>query len=175
MVLPFRGPNRVELIATAELDCLVEAGPRAIQEKARLQKWAQRVCDHLSAKEPKPRPAGEDLAGQGKNAWEALLALDQVIRRFRFHKNPSQQQQRILEAAFPLLGVQALVWVPHDAATPVLVQGEEVVAAPAYRELAGTLLQNTLADQLVNEGAQLGGPPVLEQAEGRELVVLEAL
>jgi putative nucleotidyltransferase with HDIG domain len=156
MVLPFRGPNRVELIATAELDCLVEAGPRAIQEKARLQKWAQRVCDHLSAKEPKPRPAGEDLAGQGKNAWEALLALDQVIRRFRFHKNPSQQQQRILEAAFPLLGVQALVWVPHDAATPVLVQGEEVVAAPAYRELAGTLLQNQevpLSGLLLSNGA----------------------
>jgi HD-GYP domain-containing protein (c-di-GMP phosphodiesterase class II) len=70
-------------------------------------------------------------------AWEVILTLDHLIRRLRIHKNPAKDQQRILQAAFELLHVQALIWVPHDPDSGVQIQGEPCLAPADCRQLVG--------------------------------------
>ena len=75
-------------------------------------------------------------------AWETILSLDHLIRRLRIHKEPVRNQQRILEAAHAALAVQTLVWVPHSADLPVLLQGDDCLAAADGRQLAQTLARS---------------------------------
>ncbi len=126
------------LVAVAEMPVLVPGGPAAAQEQARLQKWAQAVADRLRL--------SDQLAGQRRSegeaghqvqvCWEALLTLSHLLHRLRIHKDPERNRRRILEAAFGLLDAQALVWVPHAADIPAVVQGEACLAAADCRQLA---------------------------------------
>src|SRR5262249_11850082 len=68
---------------------------------------------------------------------EALLGLDQLLRRLRVHRDPSRNQRRILEAARPLIDAQALVWVPLQASEAVLIEGEQILNPPDCHKLAG--------------------------------------
>jgi HD domain-containing protein len=143
LTLPLYDGERLLGVATAELPALAAEGPARAQEQARLQKWAQRVCEDLrSCRRPAGRRGGEPApAAPTKTAWEALLALDQVIRRLRFHKAPERNRRLLVEAAFPLLGVQALAWVPQDSGDPVLTHGEASLGAAEYRDLAACVAQ----------------------------------
>ncbi|HYT92610.1 MAG TPA: HD-GYP domain-containing protein, partial [Gemmataceae bacterium] len=71
--------------------------------------------------------------------WEALLSLDHLLRRLKPHRRSDKDLQRILEAAFPLLGAQSLAWVPRNADEPVVIQGEDCLGAADYRQLAERL------------------------------------
>src|SRR5204863_8794012 len=63
------------------------------------------------------------------------------IRHLRFHKQSAKSRQRILEAAFDLLGAQTLLWVPHHTDAPILIVGEACLAPPDCRYLAKVVAQ----------------------------------
>src|SRR5207253_1312550 len=84
-----------------------------------------------------------------------LLALDQTLRRVRVHKEPLQNQQRVLEAAFHLLGVQTLICVPPDGQVPVHIQGKAFLAPIDCIQLAGLLAKDP---------ANHGGGPIIHNA-----------
>jgi HD-GYP domain-containing protein (c-di-GMP phosphodiesterase class II) len=128
------------LVAVGDLPAL-SAGPAAPREQARLQKWARSVGDRLRLTDQLSgrRRHDEEHTQQTVVSWEALLALDHLLHRVRIHKDPIKNQRRILEAAFALLDVQALIWVPLQPDAPVLVEGDSPLAPPDCRQLV-TLL-----------------------------------
>jgi hypothetical protein len=65
-----------------------------------------------------------------------------VTRRLRIHKQPEKSQQRILEAAFGLLGAQTLIWIPQDPDGAVLFQGKACLAPADCRHLATLLAKS---------------------------------
>ncbi len=96
----------------------------------RLRLSDQLVCQHVDA---------EDRSVQARVAWEGLLSLDHVMRRLRIHRDPTRNQERVLEAAHALLTVQTLICVPPDAHQPVVIHGEPVLAPLDCVQLAGLL------------------------------------
>ncbi|HZT83389.1 MAG TPA: hypothetical protein VFA26_24375, partial [Gemmataceae bacterium] len=130
------------LAAAGELAGLAREGCDG-REQARLQKWLQAVCDRLRLADQllARRRAEEESSAQGLAAWEALLALDHLVRRLRIHKEPTRNQHRVLEAAHGLLGVQSLVWVPLQPDEPVLTHGEFLLAPADCRTLVAALAQ----------------------------------
>jgi HD-GYP domain-containing protein (c-di-GMP phosphodiesterase class II) len=131
------------LVAVGVLAGLARHVPELTQEQQRLQKWAQAVVDRLRQAD-QFLTRHRDEAGQEaqiKMAWETILRLDHVIRRLRIHKDPDRSQKRILQAAFEMLGVQTLVWVPQSANEPVRIQGEACLSAWDFRHLASRLSQ----------------------------------
>jgi HD-GYP domain-containing protein (c-di-GMP phosphodiesterase class II) len=113
----------------------------AAREQARLQKWAQSVGDRLRLTDQLAcqRRQGEEHTQQTTACWEALLALDGLLHRVRIHKDPSRNQRRILETAFALLDVQALVWVPLQPDAAVLAEGDSPLSPADGRQLAALL------------------------------------
>jgi HD-GYP domain-containing protein (c-di-GMP phosphodiesterase class II) len=136
--------RRPALVAIACIESVARTEAETARERARLERWLQAVGDRLRLTDQfQVRRRHEDERGAPSMApWEALLNLDQVMRRLRVHKQPEKGRQRILEAAFGLLGVQTLVWVPHQPDELVLFQGEPVLAVPEYRQLVALLLKN---------------------------------
>lgn len=118
--------------------------PAGTREQTRLQSWLQAVSDRLRLTDQLlyRRRAEEAQQAQVTSAWEALLALDQVARRLRIHKEPAKNLQQILEAVFSLLQVQALFWVPQQPEEAVLGQGEACLAPADSRHLAAALAQS---------------------------------
>src|SRR6266566_6669317 len=112
------------LMAVGEMLPLARLGPDMVREQLRLQKWLQAVADRLRLSgQLSGRHQNEDAQHtQATTAWEAILTLDHLLRRLRIHKDPSRNQSRILEAAFGMLGVQTLIWVPHRIDVPVFVE-----------------------------------------------------
>jgi HD-GYP domain-containing protein (c-di-GMP phosphodiesterase class II) len=131
------------LVAVGEVSALARSPTDAVRERAMLQGWLQAVADRLRLTDQLARGAEElpaaEPSGPVATAWEALLAMDRVVRRLRIHKEAEKNQQRILEAAFGLLSVEALVWVPHKPDVPVLLQGEECVSPGDCRQLAAAV------------------------------------
>src|SRR5262249_24117704 len=99
--------------------------------------WLQAVGDRLRLAEQllHRRRAEKEQHGQAATAWEALLDLDQLVRRLRIHKEPEKNKQRILAYAFKLIRAQALLWVPRDHEEPVLLQGDIALGPADCRQL----------------------------------------
>jgi HD-GYP domain-containing protein (c-di-GMP phosphodiesterase class II) len=137
VALPLHEAGRPVLVAAGDLPGLA-SGPAGAREQTRLQKWAQSVCDRLrlSGQFSCRRRGDDEHTQQSILCWEALLTLDRLLHRLRIHKEPAKNQRRILEAAFSLLDVQALIWVPTPADAPALVEGEACLAAADCRQLA---------------------------------------
>ncbi len=110
----------------------------------RLQKWLQAVADRLRLTDQllSRRRLEEEQNAQITLAWEAILTLDCLIRRLRIHKSPEKNQKRILDVAFGLLGVQAVVWVPRDPDELVVSAGESGLGTFDCRQLADVLTKN---------------------------------
>jgi hypothetical protein len=81
----------------------------------------------------------ETPTNQSTTPWEALLAVDQVARRLRVHRQGTQNQQHIVETAFNLLPVQTLAWIPESSGDEVIVRGASLLTLPEFRELAAAL------------------------------------
>jgi HD-GYP domain-containing protein (c-di-GMP phosphodiesterase class II) len=134
--------GRPALVAAGEVAGVAPApGAAAAREQARLQKWLQSVSDRLrlAGQFAAQRQGEEEQGQQTVLSWEALLTLDRLMRRLRIHKEPARNQRRILEAAFPLLNVQGLIWVPLPSDAPVLIEGEACLAVPDCRQLVALL------------------------------------
>jgi HD-GYP domain-containing protein (c-di-GMP phosphodiesterase class II) len=129
------------LVAAGFLAALARAEADASRERAMLQGWLQAVGDRLRLADQLMvrRRQEDDRIAQATAPWEALLTLDQVTRRLRIHKQEEKGQQRILEAAFGLIGVQTLVWIPQNLDQPVLFQGKTNLAPADCRQLAAML------------------------------------
>jgi putative nucleotidyltransferase with HDIG domain len=129
------------LVAAGVVPGLARHIPEITQEQMRLQKWAQAVADRLrQADQVLTRHRDEaGVEAQSKVAWETILRLDHLIRRLRIHKEPDRSQKRILQAAYEMLGVQTLVWVPQSANEPVRIQGAACLSAWDFRHLASRL------------------------------------
>ncbi|HEV3081039.1 MAG TPA: HD-GYP domain-containing protein [Gemmataceae bacterium] len=134
------------LLAAAEAEPLVENRSKAAaaREQAMLQNWLQAVSDRLrlgdqvlSRRRPEEAPNH-----QATSAWEALLALDQVARGLRVLREPTQNQQSVLESAFGLVPMQALIWAPAQRGQPVLCVGEPCVPQDQAPQLAAALSQS---------------------------------
>jgi HD-GYP domain-containing protein (c-di-GMP phosphodiesterase class II) len=136
--------DRLVLFACGNVPGLAPSGtPAATREQERLQKWLQAVGERLRMREPAGAARREEEASpQHSVAWEAMLTLDHLIRRLRVHKEPVKNQQRILDGAFRLLRVQALLWVPHQPDVPLLTQGDPLLSPPEGRALAACLSQH---------------------------------
>ena len=108
------------LVATGAVEAVAKTAAAARRELAMLEKWLQSVSDRLLFADQlfrgrRPDEPRTPALNQNSTAWEALLAVDQVTRRLRLDKDPVKNVQRILEAAFGLLGASTLVWVPAIA------------------------------------------------------------
>lgn len=141
LVIPVYERGKVVLLAVAAIGSLVSPGSHAAQEQLRLQRWAQSVCDRLRGSDQllRQRRNEEEQKAQVKMAWEVILTLDHLIRHLRIHKNPAKNQERILQGAFELLGVQTLLWVPQHADAAVKIQGETPLAPTDCRQLAACI------------------------------------
>ncbi|HEV3204857.1 MAG TPA: HD-GYP domain-containing protein [Gemmataceae bacterium] len=131
------------LVAAGEILHLTRNIAEIAQEQNRMQKWVQAFSDRLRQADQFLARHREDHSSdsQVKVAWETILRLDHVIRRLRLHKDPGKNQKRILQASFEMLGVQTLVWVPQPANEPVRIQGEALLSAWDFRQLASRLSQ----------------------------------
>lgn len=141
VVLLLYEAGRPALVAAGDLPALAAGPGAAAREQARLQKWAQSVGDRLRLTDQLScqRRQDEEHTQQTTACWEALLALDHLLHRVRIHKEPAKNQRRILETAFDLLDVQALVWVPLQSDAAVLVEGDSPLSAADCRQLAALL------------------------------------
>jgi HD-GYP domain-containing protein (c-di-GMP phosphodiesterase class II) len=149
LAIPLYESGKAVLVAMAAIPALVASGPPAAQEQARLQKWSQAVCDRLRGSDQLlcQRRHEEEYKAQAKLAWEVILTLDHLIRHLRIHKSPAKNQQRILEAAFEILGVQTLLWVPQDCDAPMQIQGEACLAPADCRQLVACLAKMPERDE----------------------------
>ncbi|MFO0930714.1 MAG: HD-GYP domain-containing protein [Gemmataceae bacterium] len=141
------------LVGAAEVPALASDEPQASCERTRLEKWLQAVSDRLrlADAEPlrrRPRPVearavrGEEPSGGAIAPWEALLALDGLIRRLRIHKDPEKNQRRILETAAAQVGMQGIVWVPRSPDATILCHGDVGLAPCDCRQLAAHLARS---------------------------------
>jgi HD-GYP domain-containing protein (c-di-GMP phosphodiesterase class II) len=132
--------GQATLVATGVVAALASAGNEGVEQE-RLHRWLQAVSDRLrlTAQLQARRRLEEEQGAQLTQVWEALLAIDHLTRRLRIHKEPEKNRERILDAAFGLLSVQALAWVPQDPHAPVQVRGEAGLAPADLRQLVGLL------------------------------------
>jgi HD-GYP domain-containing protein (c-di-GMP phosphodiesterase class II) len=139
--LPITDGRQPLLIAVGFLSALARTDVEAARERTRLQNWLQTLSDRLRLAEQllHRRRAEKEQNTQSALAWETLLDLDQLIRRLRIHKEPGKNQQRVLEAAFKLIGAEALLWVPRDHEQSVLVLGNIGLAPADCHQLASLL------------------------------------
>jgi HD-GYP domain-containing protein (c-di-GMP phosphodiesterase class II) len=79
--------------------------------------------------------------------WDALLTVDQTLRRLRIYKEPEKNQRRVLQAARGLLAVETLIWLPVQASAPVLIQGEPLLSPWDARQLTTLLTQQAELDK----------------------------
>ncbi|HZU34339.1 MAG TPA: HD-GYP domain-containing protein [Gemmataceae bacterium] len=136
--------GKPRMIAAAQVPALARTAPEVAQEQKRLHRWLLAVCTRLRQADQGPvrrRPDGDPDA-QFKTAWEVILTLDHLLRHVRIHRDPLQSQERILQAAFGLLRVRTLVWVPRSADAPVVIQGDRFLSSWDCRQLATLLNQN---------------------------------
>ncbi len=124
---------------------LAKTGNDTEREQTWLQQWLESVSERLRLTEQITRQqrSTDDQHSQAKSAWEGLLAVDQVVRRLRIHKEPTRNRQRILEAAHGVLGSQALVWVSKDPNAAMQVAGEPCLSQLECRNLTAVLAKNS--------------------------------
>jgi HD-GYP domain-containing protein (c-di-GMP phosphodiesterase class II) len=151
------------LVAQGVLPGVAGPGTDGGPEQERLQRWLQAVSDRIRLTEQlaAARHAEEEQSAQAARAWGAVLAVDESVRQVRIHRDPERALLRLLRAVQPLLGVQAVAWVPEQGPEPPLLQGEPVLAPADWRRLAALLARHcpdSHTDRLVlwnHEQAQL--------------------
>jgi HD-GYP domain-containing protein (c-di-GMP phosphodiesterase class II) len=79
------------------------------------------------------------LLDQERQAGQALSLIEGLLRQLRLQQEPAEEQQTILAAAFPVVPVQCLVWIPLDPRGALLHQGENGLSSIEYRQLADFL------------------------------------
>ncbi len=128
-------------VAVGLFQGLARTRPEADRERGWMQQWAQSFSDRLRLNDQflSQKLSTEEQMSHAKGAWEGLLGLDHVMRRLRIHKDPEKYQLRILQTAFNLLHVQALVCVPPDHQSLVMMQGETTLSGVDCRHLAALL------------------------------------
>ena len=143
MVLLLHEGGSPVLVAAGELAGVAKTVERAIEERGRLEKWAQAVSDRLRLADQllARRRSDEEQLSQTQSAWEVTFAVAHLTRGLRIHKDLARNRERILEAAQQLLGVEALLWVPQQPDAPVLLQGDPVLAPADCHQLAAALAQ----------------------------------
>jgi HD-GYP domain-containing protein (c-di-GMP phosphodiesterase class II) len=116
----------------------------AAREQHMLHNWLQAVSDRLRLADQllSRKRAEEPPANQATSAWEALLALDQLARRLRAHKEPVHNQQRVIEAAFGVLPVHTLIWVPAPRNQGMVCAGEPCLSPEQAAQLVSALSQS---------------------------------
>jgi HD-GYP domain-containing protein (c-di-GMP phosphodiesterase class II) len=144
LALLFYAGSQPAFVAIGEIVSLARTAEEMRQEQTRLRKWLQsvsdrsRLTDQLAVArrlESPPAPA----SAPNTIPWEALLTLDQLLRRGRIHKDREKNHRRVLEAAFGFVRAETLVWVPRDSNSDVVIQGEAFLAADDFRQLAALL------------------------------------
>ncbi len=128
------------LVAEGVLSRLSSSSDGTIEEQRRLECWAQAVLDRLLQAEllRSQRSAEDDLRRQLKHAWELNLTVERLVRHLRVHRDAATNISKILDAAFPFVGAQSLMWVSGNLDT-VQVRGETLLADDDARDLAKTL------------------------------------
>jgi HD-GYP domain-containing protein (c-di-GMP phosphodiesterase class II) len=149
LAIPLYEGGQVVLVAVAAIGALNPPGPQAAQEQLRLGRWAQSVCDRLRSSDQllRQRRSEEEQKTQVKMAWEVVLTLDHLVRHLRIHKNQGKNQERILEAAFELLRVESLLWVPNHPDARVKIQGQQFLAPTDFRQLAACIARSPERDE----------------------------
>ncbi len=144
LVLPLSLKDVPSLVGIGSLTGFARSQAEVAREQARLQKWAQSVCDRLMLTTAAPvlHRKGLEQEGSGTLAWEAIGALEQLTRRLRVHKETERNQTRILRAAAELIRVQAVIWVPQQAEADILVWGEPGLSPWDCRQLAHRVTKN---------------------------------
>jgi HD-GYP domain-containing protein (c-di-GMP phosphodiesterase class II) len=144
LALPLSHAGRPVLVAVGELPAVA---PGSEAEQLRLQKWAQAVAERLRLSDnqyTRPGTSAEAAAfGPGATGWEALLTLDQMIRRTRINKDAAHTARRVLEGAANLLPARALAWVPPQPAVVPVVVGDGTLPPDGWRRLATALTQES--------------------------------
>ena len=125
------------LVAEGVMVRLTSSSDGALEERRRLECWAQAVLDRLLQADllRSQRSAEDDLRRQLKNAWELNLTVERLIRHIRVHRDAAANISKILDAAFPFVGAQSLMWVSGNLET-VQVRGESLLADDDARDLA---------------------------------------
>ncbi len=132
--------NKPRVLAAARFVGLAATGAQAEGESRWLRQWLDAVGQRMRLTDQlTQRVAVEDPHSQTTSAWGGLVALDQVMRRLRMHKEPVKNFKRIVETAFELVPVQSLICLaPAPTAEPV-VQGEQLLSAEECRAVADAL------------------------------------
>jgi hypothetical protein len=133
--------GRAAFVAAAGFQGLARTEAEAATETAYLSRWLQSVADRLRLADQLTgqRTAVDEHQAQAKAAWEGLLSVDQLIRRLRVHKEPERNRRRIVEAAYELLDVRTLAFIPPDRGAPTLLHGESLLTPDDFTALAGWL------------------------------------
>jgi HD-GYP domain-containing protein (c-di-GMP phosphodiesterase class II) len=115
----------------------------AARELAVLQSWAQAVSDRLRLSDQLTarRRSEEVQTSQVTASFEALLAVDQLVRRLRVHRDAARNPQRVVETAFKQLQAQSVLWVPLQSDQQIIAQGENALKPEECRQLARALNQ----------------------------------
>ncbi len=75
-----------------------------------------------------------------------ILALTDVIRLVRIHKEPDKNRKTILKTARIFLEVESVIWVPSQPGIPPHVEGDLCLAGADCRHLAELLSRHADAD-----------------------------
>ena len=144
LVLPLSSKDAPSLVGIGHLTGFARSPTEVAREQARLQKWAQSVCDRLMMTSAAPIQHRKALEQEGSAtiAWEAIGALEQLTRRLRLHKEGERHQKRILRAVAELLRVESIIWVPQQPEAEVLIWGETNLSSWDCRQLAHRLSKN---------------------------------
>ena len=134
----------VTLVAEGVMANLATTANAALEERQRLESWAQAVLDRLLQGEwlRSQRSAEDDLKRQLKNDWELNLTLERLIRHLRIHRAPGSNLNTIWDAALPFLGAESLIWVPSSL-EGVQTRGETVLADDDVCDLVKALRRST--------------------------------
>ena len=134
--------GKLPLLAVGTFKGLARNEAEVDQERRMLEKWVHsvhsrlRLADQLAARPKADSPLGT------QQAWDAMVSLEEVIRRVKIHRDSSQCRARILEAAFRHLSASNLVFVPYAHDDEVLILGEPLLDPEDYRLLAASLAKN---------------------------------
>jgi HD-GYP domain-containing protein (c-di-GMP phosphodiesterase class II) len=139
--LPLGRPDVPGVLAVGFLTAFARTPAEAAVEQARLEKWAQSVCERINMTLALPIQHRKETEqeGAGRLAWEALVALEQLTRRLRVHKDVVKHQKRILRTIAETVRVEAVLWVPERADADVLVEGKLPLSPFDLRQLAHRL------------------------------------
>jgi HD-GYP domain-containing protein (c-di-GMP phosphodiesterase class II) len=131
--------GRPTLFAAGVYPGLAQTPVDAAREFNGLSHWLQSFSDRLrfSDQFACQHAQAEEQSSQARVAWEGLLSLDHAVRRLRIHRDPTTNQQRVLETANMVLGAQAIICVPPDPQLPVVMHGEPLIGALDCVQLAG--------------------------------------